>query len=139
MEKVQCCDCGHEWVKGQHGGHSCVAILRQKLEAAESEIKRAVLAKAPNQIPIYQVQTSGGLWLDVDDDTFEFHDNSRKLYASPPQAAAISELVERIAHYVEIQEGGPFDPKVLAAAIRGNYEYGNKFESETQLKTNSES
>jgi len=37
------------------------------------------------------VQTSGGLWLDVDDDTFEFHDNSRKLYASPSQAAAIPE------------------------------------------------
>jgi len=40
MEKAKCCDCGYEWLKGQHGGHSCVNQLRQQLEAAEAEIKR---------------------------------------------------------------------------------------------------
>ncbi len=65
---------------------------------------------AHKQEPVYQVQSVGGFWLDVDERIFECHETRRKLYAAPPQAESIPEcdceaLQSRIRHLERLLMG----------------------------------
>jgi hypothetical protein len=42
---------------------------------------------------------------------------------------SVSDIVEAVAKFVEIQEGGTFDPKIIATAIRAQLEYGDLFKN----------
>lgn len=50
-----------------------------------------------------------------------------KLNAEQPPEATVPEIIEAVANFVGSQEGGPFTPAVIAAAIMGQLRYGSAF------------
>jgi len=44
-----------------------------------------------------------------------------------PNKAEVGQIINKVAEFVEVQENGPFDVKVLATAIRANLKYGDFF------------
>jgi hypothetical protein len=31
-ETIECCTCGHIWIKGHYGGHNCVTKLQERIQ-----------------------------------------------------------------------------------------------------------
>ena len=38
-ETFECHKCGHKWRKGQHGGHDCSVLLKERIQELEAAIR----------------------------------------------------------------------------------------------------
>lgn len=98
----------------------------------------AVIREARERNPVYfhQVgQLGGKLFEEVTKDEMERYGTifQRVLYPSPEIPAMPAQqspaVVEVVADFVEKQEGGPYMPQVISAAILGQLKYGDTFKN----------
>lgn len=108
-----CPDCGYQWRHGEHGGHSCVHILKQRNEQLHTE--KATLLAAIDIYRFCHIQLKN---------TVEFADNGAAGYSADEELMSKFDSANDIALIV-IQEmqwyppsGKPFNLNLTADAAR---------------------
>lgn len=107
-------------------------------EDAAREVYQAFRSVAPavQAEPVGWQFYEDGKWWNGDDRIKDHRKNTeaagvpvRDVYADPRPAtdAPVPEIIEAVANFVGSQEGGPFTPAVIKAAIIGQLRYGDVF------------